>query len=170
MSLRHYNVKGFISWLSILCANCVFGKKHLSQLWLECPWHESLIVGSATPHGYITTKCFASGSYAHNWTHQICLLIAVEQGILHVYQYIIISTGSYEYKYAGWLSTFKIQKKKHRFIIFLKINNLSLQIALSLLLLQTKPPAQNFTLFGQIQKSMSEQFKHNKYTFPFFFL
>lgn len=26
-----------------------------------------------------------------------------------------------------------------------------------------------FTLFGQIQKSMSEQFKHNKYTFPFFF-
>lgn len=71
---------------------------------------------------------------------------------------------------AGCLRSKYKKKKKHRFIIFLKINNLSLQIALSLLLLQTKPPAHNFTLFGQIQKSMSEQFKHNKYTFPFFFL
>lgn len=75
------------------------------------------------------------------WMYQMYLLFC--SGTLHVYQYIILSTGSYEYKYAGWLSTFKVQK--HRFIIIsLKINNLSLQIAFSLLLLQTKPPAHNF--------------------------
>lgn len=81
---------------------------------------------------------------------------------------ILRSTESYKHKYAGFLSTYKVQK--HRFITSLEINNLSLQIAFLLLLLQTKPPAHNFTLFGQIYKSLSEQLKAQQIHFPIFLI
>lgn len=68
------------------------------------------------------------------------------------------------HKYAGFLV------QKHRFIISIEINNLSLQIAFLLLLLQTKPPAHNFTLFGQIYKSLSEQLKAQQYIFSIFLI